>query len=96
MNTAAITVSRIRNLADQLDALAGLRPRLLQDVEKLPGARILDGKFTAVQQAVGTAKANEAGARFLHAFLEDGKASGLIARTIAHHHIRGLSVATPG
>jgi polar amino acid transport system substrate-binding protein len=48
-------------VADRLDALAGLRPRLLQDFEKLPGARILDGKFTAVQQAVGTAKANTAG-----------------------------------
>ena len=41
-------------VSDKLDALAGLRPRLISDVEKLPGARILDGKFTAVQQAVGT------------------------------------------
>ena len=82
-------------VADQLDALAGLRPRLLQDVEKLPGARILDGKFTAVQQAVGTAKANAAGARFLHDFVEDAKASGLVADLIARHHIRGLSVAPP-
>jgi hypothetical protein len=37
--------------------------RLLQDLEKLPGAPILDGRFTAVQRAVGTAQANEAGAR---------------------------------
>jgi polar amino acid transport system substrate-binding protein len=83
-------------VSEKLDALAGLRPRLLQDVEKLPGARILDGKFTAVQQAVGTAKANEAGARFLDAFVEDAKASGLLARLIERHHIRGLSVAPPG
>ena len=82
--------------SENLDALAGLRPRLLQDIEKLPGARILDGKFTAVQQAVGTAKANDAGARFLHAFVEDAKASGLVARLIERHHIRGLSVAPPG
>jgi polar amino acid transport system substrate-binding protein len=83
-------------VADQLDALAGLRPRLLQDVEKLPGARILDGQFTAVQQAVGTAKANDAGARFLHDFIEEAKASGLVARLIERHHVRGLSVAPPG
>ena len=82
--------------SEKLDALAGLRPRLMQDVEKLPGARILDGKFTAVQQAVGTAKANAAGAHFLHAFVEDAKASGLVASLIARHHIRGLSVATAG
>ena len=83
-------------VADKLDALAGLRPRLLQDLEKLPGARILDGRFTAVQQAVGTAKANEAGARFLRDFIEEAKASGLVARLIESHQIRGLSVAPPG
>jgi polar amino acid transport system substrate-binding protein len=78
-----------------LDALAGLRPRLLKDVEQLPGARILDGRFTAVQQAVGTAKGNAAGAAFLRDFIEEAKASGLIARLIERHRIRGLSVAPP-
>ena len=82
-------------VTEKLDALAGLRPRLLQDVEKLPGARILEGRFTAVQQAVGTAKANTAGARFLHDFVEDAKASGLVARLIEGHQIRGLAVAPP-
>ena len=80
---------------DKLDALAGLRPGLLSDVQKLPGARILDGQFTAVQQAVGTARANEAGAAFLRAFVEEAKASGLVARLIARHQVRGLSVAAP-
>jgi polar amino acid transport system substrate-binding protein len=79
----------------KLDALAGLRPRLLSDVEKLPGARILDGQFTAVQQAVGTARGNQAGAAFLRAFVEEAKASGLVARLIERHHVRGLSVAAP-
>lgn len=77
----------------KLDALAGLRPRLLADVEKLPGARILDGQFTAVQQAVGTASGNKAGAAFLRGFVEEAKASGLVARLIERHHVRGLSVA---
>ena len=45
-------------MSDKLEVLAGLRPGLLKDVEKAPGLKILDGKFTAVQQAVGTAKAN--------------------------------------
>src|SRR5262249_7962313 len=55
---------------DKLDALAGLRPRLLKDVTKLPGARIVDGQFSSVQQAIGTARANTAGAAFLRAFVE--------------------------
>jgi polar amino acid transport system substrate-binding protein len=81
---------------EKLDALAGLRPRLLSDVGKLPGAHILDGQFTAVQQAVGTARRNAAGARFLRDFVEEAKASGLVARLIERHHVNGLSVAAPG
>lgn len=80
-------------LRDGLDVLAGLRPRLLTDVEKQPGARILEGKFTAVQQAIGTVRANEAAARFLADFVEEAKRSGLVASLIAKHQVRGLSVA---
>ena len=78
---------------DGLEVLAGLRPRLLTDAEALPGSRILDGSFTAVQQAIGTARANEAGAAFLREFVEEAKASGLVAGFIERHKVRGLSVA---
>ncbi|HEX2885137.1 transporter substrate-binding domain-containing protein [Vineibacter terrae] len=81
---------------DKLDALAGLRPRLLADVQKIPGARILDGQFTAVQQAVGTARANTAGAAFLREQVEALKASGFVAGLIARHKVQGLSVAPAG
>ena len=74
-----------------LEALAGLRPRLLRDVERLPGARILQGQFSAVQQSVGTPRANVRGA----AWLARLKASGFIAEAIARHGVRGLSVAPP-
>jgi polar amino acid transport system substrate-binding protein len=80
---------------DKLDVLAGLRPGLLNDVEKVPGLKILDGKFTAVQQAVGTAKANLEGARYLAAFVEDAKKTGLVAKLIERHKVKGLSVAPP-
>jgi polar amino acid transport system substrate-binding protein len=83
-------------VAEKLDALAGLRPRLLTDVQKLPGAVILPGQFTAVQQAVGTSKTNVAAAEWLRAFVEEAKASGLVAGFIAEHKVNGLSVAPPG
>ncbi len=82
--------------AEKLEALAGLRPGLLGDLEKMPGARILDGQFTAVQQAIGTLRKNAAGAAFLRAFVEEAKASGLVARFIAQHKVKGLSVAPAG
>ena len=82
---------------DKLDALAGLRPGLLTDIQKMPGARILDGQFSAVQQAVGTARTNAAAAKFLHDFVEEAKSSGLVARLIEKHKVVGrLSVAPPG
>jgi polar amino acid transport system substrate-binding protein len=82
-------------VADKFEVLAGLRPGLLKDMTKAPGMKILDGKFSAVQQAVGTRKANSAGAAFLTAFVEDAKKSGLVARLIEKHKVKGLSVAPP-
>ncbi|MET4698241.1 polar amino acid transport system substrate-binding protein [Constrictibacter sp. MBR-5] len=78
---------------EKLEALAGLKPRLLADLEKLPGARIIDGQFAAVQQAIGTARANTAGAAFIAQFVEEAKASGFVASLIEKHKVRGLSVA---
>lgn len=82
-------------VAEGLEALAGLRPRLLTDAAKLPGARILPGEFTAVQQAIGTARTNAEAAAWLHDFVEEAKASGLVARLIAKHGVTGLSVGAP-
>ena len=78
---------------DKLDALAGLRPRLVTDHEKYAGSRILEGRFTAVQQAAGTPKGRSAGAQYLREFIEDVKASGLVAKTIEKNNVRGLTVA---
>ena len=82
-------------MSDKLEVLAGLRPGLLKDVEKAPGLKILDGKFTAVQQAVGTAKANTDGAAFLADFVEKAKKSGLVQSFIDRHKVKGLTVAPP-
>ena len=91
-----VNASYERFVNDKLDALAGLRPRLISDVETLPGAHVLDGRFTAVQQAIGTPHGREAGAAFLRDFVEEAKSSGLVARLIERHRVRGLSVAPPG
>jgi polar amino acid transport system substrate-binding protein len=82
-------------VSGKLSALAGLKPRLLSDLEHLPGARILAGRFTSVQQAIGTSRKNPAGAAFLCDFVGEAKASGLVARLIERYKVRGLSVAPP-
>jgi polar amino acid transport system substrate-binding protein len=80
-------------LKQKLDVLAGLKPRLVSDAQKLPGARVLDGQITGVQQACGTTKARVAGAKYLGEFIEDVKRSGLVAKTIDKHGVQGVNVA---
>jgi len=77
----------------KLDVLAGLKPRLVADAEKLPGSRILDGQVTGVQQAAGTKKTRAAGAKYLADFIEDVKRSGFVGKTIDKHGVKGVSVA---
>jgi polar amino acid transport system substrate-binding protein len=81
-------------IAEKLEAYAALKPQLLTDVEKVPGSKILAGNFMTVQQAIGTAKPNTAGAKFLSEFVDEAKRSGLVARLIEKHHVKGLSVAS--
>jgi polar amino acid transport system substrate-binding protein len=83
-------------LEEKLDALAGLRSRLMQDAEQLQDVRVLDGRFTAVQQAIGTPIAKAAASAFLADFVESAISSGLVAELIARHGVQGLSVARSG
>ena len=81
-------------LSEKMDALAGLRPALVNEAAKLPGSRILDGQFTSVQQAMGVPKGRSAAAEYLSAFVEEAKASGIVTRLIERHGVTGrLSVA---
>ncbi len=75
------------------DALAGLRPRLLEDAKGVPGSRVLAGGFTSVQQAMGVRKERAAAAAYLAAFAQEIKTSGLLAGLIAKHGAEGLTIA---
>jgi polar amino acid transport system substrate-binding protein len=77
----------------KVDALAGLTQALIGLSAKLPGSRLVDGRFMAVQQSVGTPKGREAGAAYLRGFVEEAKASGLVARAIEKTGAVGVSVA---
>ena len=77
-----------------LEALAGLRPKLVEDARRLPGSRILEGQFSAVQQAIGTKPGRPEAAAFLQQFVDEAKSSGFVAGLIEKHGVGGrLSVA---
>ena len=78
---------------EKLEALAGLKPALLDFIAEQPGYRILDGRFSVVRHTAGTVRGRDAGAAYLRAFVEDAKASGLVAQWIVKSGVKGLSVA---
>jgi polar amino acid transport system substrate-binding protein len=78
---------------EKLDALAGLKPRLVADAEKHPGARVLEGRFSAVQQSIGTPKGRDRAAQYLRDFVVEGKRVGLFAKVIEQNGVRGVSPA---
>jgi polar amino acid transport system substrate-binding protein len=80
-------------VAGQVDVVAGVRQPLVDHAKKLPGSRVFPERFMAIQQALGIPRGREEGAKYLREFIEDVKASGLVARAIEKAGVRGVSVA---
>jgi polar amino acid transport system substrate-binding protein len=83
-------------IAQKLDAAAGVKQQLEADAKRLPGLRVLDGRFMVIQQAMATPLGREAGAAYLNRFIEEMKASGFVEQALARHGIEGALVAPPG
>jgi polar amino acid transport system substrate-binding protein len=80
-------------VAGKVSVVAGVKQSLLTNAEKLPGSRVLEGRFMAIRQALGIPKGRDAGAKYLREFIEDVKASGLVGRAMERAGVRGVSVA---
>ncbi len=76
----------------KVDVLAGVRQHLVVNTAKLPGSRVFDGRFMAIQQALGIPKGRDQGAKYLREFIDDVKASGLVARAIEKAGVRGVAI----
>jgi len=94
VRTKGIPASYDAFIAQKLEALGGLKPKLVEEQARTPGSRVLEGQVTGVQQAIGAPKGREAAARYLREFAEDVKRSGLVERLIDKHKVPGVRVAT--
>jgi polar amino acid transport system substrate-binding protein len=79
-------------VAGKVEALAGVKQTLITNAGKLLGSCVLDGRFLAIGQALGIPKGRDAGSIYLRVFIEDVKASGLVARAIEKAGVQGVSV----
>jgi len=81
---------------EKLDAAAGVKQPIVAYAKTNPDVRVLDGRFMEIRQAMGTVKGRDAGARYLHAFIEEMKASGFVADALKRSNQPDASVAPPG
>jgi polar amino acid transport system substrate-binding protein len=77
---AGEVVRMLRNR--EFDAWAANRQRLIEMAAANPDLRVLEGNYSAVQQAIAVAKGNADAVAILNRFLDTARASGLIRRAI--------------
>ena len=82
-------------VAQKLEVAAGVKQQLEADARRIPGVRLLDGRFMVINQAMATQKGRPAGLRYLAAFVEQMKASGFVADALRRHNIEGAALAPP-
>jgi polar amino acid transport system substrate-binding protein len=84
-------------MAQQLEVAAGVKQQLQADALRLPGVRLLPGRFMVIHQAMGMPAQRSAAAReHLNAFVEETKSSGWVAEAFVRHQIQGAAVAPAG
>ena len=70
-------------LRDGLEAAAGVKSPLVAFARGRSDVRVMDGRFMAIEQAMGTPKGRAAGAAYLRGTIEALKASGFVAAGLA-------------
>ena len=80
---------------DKLEAAAGVKQPIIAFANSHPGLRVIPGRFMVIEQAMGTLKGREAGARYLRAFVEEMKASGFVADGLKRSGQTDAAVAPP-
>ena len=83
-------------VAQGLDAAAGVTQQLEADARRVPGVRLLDGRFMVINQAMATPRGRDVGANYLDAFVEEMKVNGFVAKSLRDNGVTGAAIAPPG
>lgn len=76
------------------DVAAGVKPQLEAELPRIPGLRMLPGHFMVISQAMGLPKTRgQETAAYLHQFVEEMKATGVVAQAMTKHRIEGATLA---
>jgi len=77
-------------MKESLEVAAGVKQQLENDARRVPGVRLLPGRFMVINQAMASQRVTEtrgaAGARYVREFIEEMKASGFVAKALERHN----------
>ena len=82
-------------VAQSIEVAAGVKQQLEIDARRVPGLRLLDGRFMVINQAMAAPKGRAAGVRYLADFIEEMKASGFVGDALKRNNIQGAAIAPP-
>jgi polar amino acid transport system substrate-binding protein len=82
-------------VAQKLEVAAGVKQQMQADAKRLPGLRLLDGRFMEIRQAMALPKGRADGVAYLRSFVEEMKASGFIAESLRWHGVDGVTLVPP-
>ena len=83
-------------VAQKYEVAAGVKQQLEADARRVSRVRLLEGRFMVINQAMAVPHGRPAGAKYVDAFVEEMKATGFVANSLARHRVEGASIAPPG
>ena len=77
------------------DVLASLKPRLVDELAKIDGYRIIEQPFTSINQSVGIQKGHPEAVAFLNSLIAELSGNGFIEQSLKRHGVaEKLSMVT--
>ena len=80
---------------DKLEAAGGVKQPLVEFAAAHPSLQVMDGRFMAIQQAMGMPKGRSKAHAYLRSFVEEMKASGFCADALKRSNQPDAVVAPP-
>jgi polar amino acid transport system substrate-binding protein len=81
--------------ADRLEAAGSVKQPILKFLASHDNLRLVEPAFMQIRQAMGTPQGRPAGAAYLRSFIEQMKASGVVADALRRSGQGDVSVAPP-
>ena len=74
---------------NEYEVLAGLKPKLIDDLKNTENCKILQGAFTFIKQCIGSKPGNPEAEKFINNFIEKNIENGFIEKLLIKYDVLG-------